>query len=311
VLRHNDEPLNTPTWLVHWMLMEKARRLDLPVLLDGTGGDELLAGYHPHHLLMLADLEESGDGSFRHELTAWCARVGTTEQSYRDAKPRFGRLRGPLLRDVDPDIVFMTSGSRPDGAGKAVRLLDRRSAATSAVRREFAVAHPILLSRPNPMWNKGLLKAQLYQEITAEAIPAALRPADRSSMAFGVEIRSPFLDHRLVEFSLGLPGRFSIRDGVNKWLLREGMTGKMPEVVRTRADKQGMNVPSTRWLRGPWKDRVRSVLASDAVKDHRILNQTEVLRRFDEHVAGEGNHYLDIWHWYNLELWLREHEVNR
>ena len=111
-------------------------------------------------------------------------------------------------------------------------------------------------------------------------------------MAFAIESRSPFLDYRLVEFAFSLPSRFKIRDGLGKWLIREGMAGMLPEEVRTRRDKQGMIAPTEHWFRGENRDEVRELLGSDSLAARGLLDRDEVLRRFDEHVAGHANHYL-------------------
>jgi asparagine synthase (glutamine-hydrolysing) len=124
-------------------------------------------------------------------------------------------------------------------------------------------------------------------------------------MAFAIESRSPFLDYRLVELAFAMPGRFKIRDGLGKWAIREGMKGTLEESVRTRRDKQGMVAPTAHWFRGASRDSVREVLASSELAQRGLLEQDEVLRRFDAHVAGAEDHYLEIWQWLNLELWMR------
>ena len=159
--------------------------------------------------------------------------------------------------------------------------------------------------RPNPYGGRDRLRGRLHQELMYETVPAVLRPEDRNSMAFGIESRSPFLDYRLVELAFALPGRFKIRDGLGKWAIREGMKGTLEESVRTRRDKQGLVAPTAHWFRGASHDAVREVLASSELAERGLLAQDEVLRRFDAHVSGAEDHYLEIWQWLNLELWMR------
>jgi len=125
-------------------------------------------------------------------------------------------------------------------------------------------------------------------------------------MAFSIETRSPFLDYRLAEFAFALPNHYKIRNGLGKWVIREGMKGVLPDAVRTRRDKQGFNAPTAYWFRAENRVAVRDVLASKVLAERGILDQSEVLRYFDDHVAGRANHYMAIWQWLNLELWMRQ-----
>jgi len=160
--------------------------------------------------------------------------------------------------------------------------------------------------RPNPFAGRGYLDAELYDELIYETVPATLRPEDRNSMAFSIETRSPFLDFRLAEFAFSLPSKHKIRDGLGKWTIREGMKGILPELVRTRRDKQGFNAPTVHWFRGETGRMVRDILASASARQRGILKTEHVLRCFDEHAAGAANHYMAIWQWLNLELWMRQ-----
>jgi asparagine synthase (glutamine-hydrolysing) len=84
------------------------------------------------------------------------------------------------------------------------------------------------------------------------------------------------------------------------------MKGILPELVRTRRDKQGFNAPTVHWFRGETGRMVRDILASVSARQRGILKTEHVLRCFDEHAAGAANHYMAIWQWLNLELWMRQ-----
>jgi asparagine synthase (glutamine-hydrolysing) len=281
MLRLHDEPVCTATWFVHWLIMEQVAEHGFPVILNGHVGDELFAGYWDHYLYNLADLEDADHDAFEAEYAAWRANHGRDPgefESRRDAL-RAGLRPGEVSADAARD----------------------HAAVASPELRAAAVAP----ERPNPYIGRDRLRSRLYQELMYETVPAVLRPEDRNSMAFGIESRSPFLDYRLVELAFAMPGRFKIRDGLGKWAIREGMAGTLEESVRTRHDKQGLVAPTAHWFRGASRDSVREVLASRQLAQRGLLQQAEVLRRFDAHVAGEEDHYLEIWQWLNLELWMR------
>jgi asparagine synthase (glutamine-hydrolysing) len=282
MLARHDEPVCTATWFVHWLIMEQVAGQGFPVILNGHVGDELFAGYWDHYLYNLADLEDSDPAAFEAEYAAWRANHGRDPgefESRRDA---------------------LRAGLRP-GEVSADAARDHAAVASPGLRAAAAVPE-----RPNPFRGRDRLRSRLHQELVYETVPAVLRPEDRNSMAFSIESRSPFLDYRLVELAFAMPGRFKIRDGLGKWAIREGMKGTLEESVRTRRDKQGLVAPTAHWFRGASRDAVREVLASPELAGRGLLEQDEVLRRFDAHVAGHDDHYLEIWQWLNLELWMRE-----
>jgi asparagine synthase (glutamine-hydrolysing) len=282
MLDFHDEPVCTATWFVHWLIMEQVAGQGFPVILNGHVGDELFAGYWDHYLYNLADLEDANPARFESEYAAWRRNHGRSPGEYE--------RRREALR----------AGLRPGEASQ------------DAARDHAAVASPELRAaappsdRPNPYGSRDRLRGRLHQELMYETVPAVLRPEDRNSMAFAIESRSPFLDYRLVELAFAMPGRFKIRDGLGKWAIREGMKGTLEESVRTRHDKQGLVAPTAHWFRGASHDAVREVLASSELAERGLLAHDEVLRSFDAHVSGAEDHYLEIWQWLNLELWMRQ-----
>ena len=85
--------------------------------------------------------------------------------------------------------------------------------------------------------------------MSIRGLPALLRYEDRDSMVHSIEARVPFLDHRLVEFVLGLPSAYLISEGTTKRVLREAMRGILPEPIRARVDKIGFQTAEEAWMR--------------------------------------------------------------
>ena len=137
-------------------------------------------------------------------------------------------------------------------------------------------------------------------------IPCWLQYEDRASMAHSVESRSPFLDHRLVEFMFSLPNELKIRSGMTKFVLRASMEGILPEKIRIRKDKKGFPTPSGNWFREEMKDYVENIINSDSFKKRNIFNVQKIKRLFKEHCEGKKDLKFEIWSWINLELWIRK-----
>jgi asparagine synthase (glutamine-hydrolysing) len=146
-----------------------------------------------------------------------------------------------------------------DGDARAPGWLDLRRLGAAARHPfdEFEDAHRASVD--------ALSRAQLLRT----SLPMLLHWEDRDSMAHSIEARVPFLDYRLVELALGLPEEFKIAAGVTKRVLREAMTGILPEVVRTRTDKLGFQTPEEEWMReSPAEFRAalaRAIDASDGI----------------------------------------------
>ena len=283
MLAFHDEPICTVTWFAHWLVVKEVAGRGFPVLLNGHAGDELFAGYWDHYLYNFADLERADPARFASEFEAWLRNHGRLPDEYARLKVRLATLEAGTLHEADQFADY-----------------------SNAVSKDFGVQYAGVEPRPNPFAGRERLTSRLYQELVWETVPATLRPEDRNSMAFSIETRSPFLDYRLAEFAFALPNQFKIRNGLGKWILREAMKGILPESVRRRRDKQGFNAPTMHWFRGQNREMVREVLSSRSLADRGILEAKQVLRLFNEHVEGKANHYMAIWQWLNLELWMRE-----
>ena len=119
---------------------------------------------------------------------------------------------------------------------------------------------------------------------------------DIASMAHGLEARSPFLDHRIVEFAAGLP----IAEKTSKRLLKRRFAGRLPPEILSRP-KMGFGVPLSDWFRGPLRELARDHLS----RDRGYFRLEAVRRLLDDHVAGRADHGFRLWALVVLEAWHR------
>ncbi len=116
----------------------------------------------------------------------------------------------------------------------------------------------------HPVFNSfDSLTKSLYEIFHITILPTLLRNYDRYSMASGVEIRMPFMDHRLVAYTFSLPWTSKVGGGYTKRIFRDAMKGILPEEIRTRRDKIGWNAPLHEWLQGKLKKEVGNFLKND------------------------------------------------
>jgi len=97
----------------------------------------------------------------------------------------------------------------------------------------------------------GSLNRRLYHMFHGTVLPTILRNFDRLAMAHGIEVRMPFMDYRLVGFTMALPDESKVANGYTKMVARRAMANAMPESIRMNARKIGFNSPMPAWLNGP------------------------------------------------------------
>lgn len=276
----HDEPCGRPGLITQWYVMESARG-HVTVLLDGQGGDELLLGYAAYALPYLRSLG-------------------------RDALRRPEALALKLVRDGANLLRAPTT--TPDGPGSLLRHLVRAGA--RRLRRRAPAVDPALVAAaaelgvpraPLPP-GSAPIDERLLDDLTHQSIPALLHHEDRASMAFSLEARVPFLDHRLVEFCLGLDYREKVERGHMKAVLRRAMADLLPTSVVQREDKLGYPTPIGRWMREAAAD-VKEVLLVDWTERGHVAAQ-DVERAWLAFERGHGDPWV-LYRWLTCELWLQ------
>ena len=150
----------------------------------------------------------------------------------------------------------------------------------------------------------GWLNNVLYWELTRTRLPALLRYEDRLSMAFSIESRVPFLDHRLVELAFALPDAVKRSAGWSKYGMRRALDGLLPKSIVWRRDKKGFPTPVGRWLRDERGAAAIELLRDPTRRTRALLAQPAIDRFVQEHTAGVADRSWQLWRALSLELWL-------
>lgn len=225
-----DGPTTGFSFFAQHEVMRLARASGVVVLLNGQGGDEGFAGYQYLHGYSLAGLWHRGRLG---ELADEMLRVVTRRQE-RSALETFAYL---VLPEALRTRLLLSASA---GVG---RDFFWRHIHQSPIQQEFFTADSL---------NLGLARHFQYK------LEHLLRTEDRNSMAFSLETRLPYLDYRLVEYLLGLPGGYKLRRGETKLLQKEALGHyTLPEIV-DRKDKIGFAAPGAVWMGNPqWRSLVR------------------------------------------------------
>lgn len=272
---HQEEPVMSASIYLHWCVARLAQQNQTTVLLDGQGADELLAGYQfwfKQFQLDMLDRRQYWRAS--KETYLFNRRLHIASKSFVDSSRRFNASTAYTLRELAAYTVV-------------------RPGVWHCPYTEGLVA-PVPGSR---------LRRTMGESLLYNSLPMLLRYADRNSMAFSRESRLPFLDYDLVDFCLRLPDDLLIRNGWQKWILRQAAGERVPASIRWRADKVGYAAPLDHWLRGSLKGWAEERLFSSRLRDIDGYDGDAVRRVWSEHQAGHANNSWELWRWISIAEW--------
>jgi asparagine synthase (glutamine-hydrolysing) len=266
----HDEPVHSMTALVSFEVYRTAAAAGVKVVLGGQGADETAAGYVTYFQYFWRELVSSGAWvRLRREIGAYARAHG---------EPAAALARRALIGTF-VTVLRQTAAYRRWSEARAFERLASHGWFTGDLKQHLA---PPLVDPPS-----FKLQSLLQWSVERTPLPLYLRLEDRNSMAHSVEARLPFMDYRLVEFLFSLPSYWKLRGELNKFVLREGMRGRIPEVVRTRVDKMGFPTSAQRWFAGPLYEPMRDLLASRSTHERGFYDVGRILRDLDRHRAGE------------------------
>ena len=144
----------------------------------------------------------------------------------------------------------------------------------------------------------GGLNRRLYRMFHGTVLPTLLRNFDRVSMAHGVEVRMPFMDWRLVTYTMALPETSKSSDGYTKMVARRAMEGRMPEAIRMGRRKVGLNSPMPEWLNGPLAGWVAVLMDRDVPAFAELVDEASLGKAVERLTASKR------WDWETVgRLW--------
>jgi len=281
IVWHLDEPLADPSCISLYFLSKLARE-HITVVLSGEGADEILAGYGIYQkMLTLEGLNR------RFSSLAWLA----AKLAPFTPEPRLRNYM--LLASLTLEQRY-TGVSRGLSPGTKHRLLPGLD--DSLLHSLYASYAKNDAASP--------LDRMLYQDLKIWLPDNLLMKADKMTMATGLELRVPFLDHRLVEFTFTLPQTLKIRYGQGKFLLRRAMADVLPDTILKRP-KKGFPVPTEFWLRSQLRDFVRDSLLGPDSACRQFFSYPVLEQIISENEARVAWRHQDVWTLLIFEFWYR------
>jgi asparagine synthase (glutamine-hydrolysing) len=290
-----DEPQADAAPINALLIAEQARRDGIPVLLSGTGGDDLFSGYRRHHALRLERYWSWLPGSARRGVAAAAraARAGNSAWARRASK---AFAHADLPGDERLVSYFWWSGEAlrrglyAPALAEELRTVDTAGPLLESLRHIPSVTDP--------------LDRMLYLETKHFLADHNLNYTDKTGMAAGIEVRVPLLDLELVALAARIPSHFKQRGSEGKAVLRRAMQGILPDEVLHRS-KSGFGVPLRRWLREELREIVEETLSVKALRDRGLFDPVAVRKLIDMDRSGRVDGAYTIFALVCMELWCR------
>lgn len=269
-----DVPLLGSSFISQYFLMQLAKSKGVTVVINGQGADEYLGGYMHSFYRLLAD-----------DFSA--LKIGNLLSTYSNNITREGY---GISKSIDVAMKSVAS------------LLYNEE---GMYNLEYNRARPIIgdtqkLIFPNK--SNSRFDNFLYYILTSTTLQTLLHFEDRNSMAFSLESRVPFLNHKLIEFCFGLTDEDRINTkAVTKYILRESLKNELPEKIYARKDKKGFVTPGEiKWLDGPLK-----FLLDIDVDVLYFLNKDKVKELISAYKNGDKSDAKTVWRLVSLHYWIK------
>jgi asparagine synthase (glutamine-hydrolysing) len=289
---HYNEPFADSSAVPTFYLAELTRR-SVTVALNGDAGDENFAGYDRYRASALASRQERWPLSVRRALS------GVAD-----------RLPGPSsARAVTRMKRFFLAADEPREWRYARWMLHFQDDAKREICTPEFLTKAVdgdgcawLVSKYADSDASDFLDATLDVDVRTYLPEDLLVKVDIATMAHGLEARSPFLDHELMEFAATLPSSLKLRGRSKKYVLRRAMRGLLPEPILERP-KMGFGVPIDVWFRRDLVEYTRDVLLGSPARERGYFRMAVVERLIDEHRQGVREWHHQLWNLVIFELW--------
>ena len=258
-------------------LFKNIKKDGYKVVLDGTGLDEILGGYDVSHLIYLHQLKKKDSKNFIKVLKKFSLFNKVTLEN---SKKR--------VKNFNPDIYNSIDGFK---------------LSKEIINQNFFKKTNIL-KKNSP--KQDILFDHIVDYLQFSKIPRNNRLKDRASMSNSIELRLPFLEHKLVEYCLSLPKDIIFGDGKTKSILRKLMDNKMSNRLRS-TPKISQQSPQNEWLKSqPFKDHFNDMINSKNFRERGIFNYKKTMKEWKNFNNKKQETSFFIWQIYCTEIWCRK-----
>lgn len=281
------EPVQSTTSFVHWQVMQAVHARGIKVIINGQGADEALAGYAPYIVgYRLLDTLLSAP------LQTWSQGCGM--------RSRLGYSLFKLIAQTAKAML----GRRAASKWRATRV----EGTTQVLASTFCLQHDACLPDSSMLFAPRNLDQHLRTQIEHYGFNQILHYEDHSAMMSSIEMRSPFVDYRLMEFAFSLPDRLKFDNGITKRIQREAFANRLPNSIIDNHQKIGFATPFQKWMESPTLNNYfQDVVGSSLFQSRSIWDGAKIKKRFEQTRKYPN---FPFWRFINLELWARAYGIN-
>ncbi len=298
VVHHLDEPIGDSAAINTYIICEGARASGIKVLISGAGADEIFAGYRKHLANMYAQRYKNVPEPIRNALSK---SVSLFPSSGSMSGYKFIRWAKRFLSfaNLEPVDAFLRSYTYYDIAN----LIDGCNFDASAHLSSLRDTHQdIFLTARN---YRSLIDAMCFTDLTQFMVGLNLHYTDRSSMAHSTEVRVPFIDREVVEYSFSMPDNMKIRNRAQKYILKKVAENWLPQEIIYRP-KSPFTLPLRSWIKNNLDSMVSDYILSDTgLMGRGIFQPTFLLKLVKQEREGIEDNAQKIWHLLTLEQWFK------
>lgn len=290
---HLDEPQADPAPLSVFQICSQARNDGQIVLLGGTAGDDLFSGYRRHQAL--------GMERYINYVPLFLRKFIRSTICLFPAKKVFFRRARKLTNNI-----HLSQEERLVGYFSWVDKEIVNELFSTQYKKQVAIYNPLQLLKeylkniPN---EKDLLNKMLYLEMKFFLADHNLNYTDKMSMATGVEVRVPFLDKELVEFSCTIPTHLKLKGMTTKYILKKVMEKYLPHEVIYRS-KSGFGAPVRQWITHDMDGIIQDYLSDKAVFKRGIFSYYDIQQLIEDNKSGKVDASYTIWSLLSIESWM-------
>jgi len=294
---HYNEPYADSSALPSYYVAKMTRQ-EVTVALNGDGGDEDFGGYERFMAARYAELINKTPFPFKKKIIDNIIKRIPESLEFKDFKTRLRRFLVmsaktyrerhynwvTIFRDNEKDDLFNDGFKREITNRNSFTYLDRAF---------------------NECGSKDIVDLVMSADIKTNLLDDLLVKMDIATMANSLEGRSPFLDHKMMEFCAAMPSNMKIKGVKLKYIIKKTLSKALPKQILSRG-KMGFGVPLDAWFRNELKNYSYEILMSDKALKRGYFKKDAIRKILDEHTAAKANNGARIWSLLFLELWHRE-----
>jgi len=290
-----DEPFADSSAIPSYYISREARK-HVTVALNGDGGDESFVGYPKYLAEKASNMVSLIPKPFIRTISDLAKKMpeSTSANSKSRMLKRFlSTTTMPANKRFFNWIQIFDDQMKKEIYTEDMNTINEDNKSQSVINKHMEKVQ-------SNMFNK-----QLYTDIKLYLASDLLVKIDRASMANSLEARSPFLDHKLVEFSATIPFRIKTRGFNTKTLLKQSVKDLLPRTILKKR-KQGFSIPIGSWFKNEHKSYSENILLSSRFQKRNLFRHKKVARLLEQHQTGKVDHGNRIYTLINLELWYRQ-----